>query len=131
MQWLGTSKYTIFLIILKLQKLWNLIYVLLKSFLWKYLFEYSNDFSKFIGSNKINVHGVPSDTTQGWVYLFTYVVNVIKLNMCIVICSKNIHLVKLVVQWLMTWFLNMKVRSWIPHICNLSHYHSPKWCLAH
>jgi hypothetical protein len=57
----------------------------------------SNDFSKFNGSNKIKVHDVPSDTTQGWVYLFTYVANVIKLNICIVICSKNIHLVKLVV----------------------------------
>jgi hypothetical protein len=53
-------------------------------------------------SNKIKVHDVPSDTTQGWVYLSTNVVNVIKLNMCIIICSINIHLMKLVVQWLMT-----------------------------
>jgi hypothetical protein len=56
-----------------------------------------NNFPKLNGSNKIKVHNVPNDTTQGWVYLFTYATNVIKLNMCIIICSKNIHLMKLVV----------------------------------
>jgi hypothetical protein len=34
MQWLGTSKYTIFLIVLRFQNLWNLINVL-KNNLWK------------------------------------------------------------------------------------------------
>jgi hypothetical protein len=88
-QWLGTSKYTMFLIILKLQKNWNLINVLFKMFLWKYLFKYFilNDFSKFNGSNKIKVHNVVSDTTQGRVYLSTYVTNVVNLNVCIIICS--------------------------------------------
>jgi len=46
-----------------------------------------NDFSKFNGSNKIKVHNVVSDTTQGQVYLSTYVTNVINLNVCIIICS--------------------------------------------
>jgi len=98
----------------------------MKVFIWVFLMIFQSS-----RSNKIKVHDVPSDTTQGWVYLSTNVVNVIKLNMCIIICSINIHLMKLVVQWLMTWFLNVEVRSWIPHIFNFSHYHSPKWRLAH
>jgi hypothetical protein len=73
-------------------KLWNVINVLLKSFYENIYLSISNDFSKFNGSNKIKVHDVPNDTTQGWVYLFTYVANVIKLNMCIVICSETFTL---------------------------------------
>jgi hypothetical protein len=103
----------------------------LKGFYESIYLNISNDFSKFNVSNKIKMHNVPSDTTQGWVYLSTYVTNVIKLSMCIIICSKNIHLMKLVVQWLMTWFLNVKVRSWILHICNLGHYCSFMSGLAH
>ncbi len=69
----------------------------LKGFYENNYLNISNDFSKFNVSNKIKVHDVPSDTTQGWVYLFTYVTNVIKLNMCIIICLENIHLMKVMV----------------------------------
>jgi len=66
MQWLWTSKYTIFVILLKFQNLWNLINV--------FNFFYENvdlnvfyDFSKFDGFKKIKVWGVPNGITQGWV----------------------------------------------------------------
>ncbi len=64
MQWLGTSRYTIFLILLKLQNLWNLINVCIKKFKNIYL-NGSFDFSKFDGSKKIKVWHF-SGTTQGW-----------------------------------------------------------------
>jgi hypothetical protein len=64
MQWLGTSKYTILLILLKFQNLWNLINVLIKNFKNIYLNGYS-DFSKVDGSKKIKVWHF-SGTTQGW-----------------------------------------------------------------
>jgi hypothetical protein len=69
----------------------------LKGFYENNYLNISNDFSKFNVPNKIKVHDVLNDTTQGWVYLFTYVTNVIKLNMCIIICLENIHLMKVMV----------------------------------
>jgi hypothetical protein len=39
MQWLGTLKHIIFLILLKFQNLWNLINVPVLKKLWKYLFK--------------------------------------------------------------------------------------------
>ncbi len=54
MQWLETSKYTIFLILLKFQNLWNSINVLIKkkeNIYWNV----SYDFSKFDGFKKIKV----------------------------------------------------------------------------
>jgi hypothetical protein len=38
MQWLETSKYTIFLTLSKIQNLWNLINILIKK-IWKYVFK--------------------------------------------------------------------------------------------
>jgi hypothetical protein len=65
MQWLGTSKYTIFLILLKFQNLWNLINVFIRKNKNIYL-NVSYDFSKFDGSKKAKVD-IPSGSTQGYV----------------------------------------------------------------
>jgi hypothetical protein len=54
MQWLETSKYTIFLTWLEIQNLWNLINVLIKKYENMYL-NVSYDISKFDGSKKIKL----------------------------------------------------------------------------
>jgi len=47
MQWSETSKYIIFLILLKFQNLWNLINVIIKKNMKKKYLNVSYDFSKF------------------------------------------------------------------------------------
>jgi hypothetical protein len=49
MQWLRTSKYTIFFILLELQILWNLINVFIKENFENIYLNVSYDFSKFDG----------------------------------------------------------------------------------
>jgi hypothetical protein len=66
MQWLGTSKYTIFLTLLKFQNLWNLINVLIKN-IWKYLFKcVLYIFKSSMGPKNLRCD-IPNGTTQGWV----------------------------------------------------------------
>jgi hypothetical protein len=55
MQWLGTSKYKIFLILLKFQNLWNLINLFQKTNYENVHLSVSYDFSKFDVSRKIKV----------------------------------------------------------------------------
>jgi hypothetical protein len=66
MQWLRTSKYTIFLILLKFQNLWNLINVLIQFFYETIYLNVINDFKKFNGFNKIKCD-IPNGTTRRWV----------------------------------------------------------------
>ncbi len=54
MQWLGMSKYTILLILLRFQNLWNLIHIFQKNY-ENVLLIVSYDLSKFDGSRKIKV----------------------------------------------------------------------------
>jgi hypothetical protein len=54
MQWLGTSKHTIFFILLKFQNLENLNVLIKKNYENIYL-SVSYDFSKFDGSRKIKM----------------------------------------------------------------------------
>jgi hypothetical protein len=54
MQWWGTSKYTIFLILFRFQNLWTLINVFKNNYENVHL-SVSYDFSKFDGSKKIKV----------------------------------------------------------------------------
>jgi hypothetical protein len=69
MQWLGTSKYTIFLILLKFQDLWNLIKYSCKTTYENVYFNVSYDFSKFDGSKKKSRCDVSNGTTQRCFYL--------------------------------------------------------------
>jgi hypothetical protein len=55
MKWLGTSKYIIFLTLLKFQNIWNLINVFQNCFNENVHLNVSYDFSKFDGSKKIKV----------------------------------------------------------------------------
>jgi hypothetical protein len=55
MQWLETSKYTIFLILLEFQNLWKLINVVIKKNYENNYLNVSYDFSKFNGSKKIKI----------------------------------------------------------------------------
>jgi hypothetical protein len=55
MQWLGTSKYIIFLILLGFQDLWKLINIFIIKIYENVHLSVSNDFSKFDGSRKIKV----------------------------------------------------------------------------
>jgi hypothetical protein len=74
MKWLGTSKYIIFLILLKIQNLWNLINPLIITNYENIYLTVSYDFLKFCGSNKIKVW-YSNGITQKWICPFSHKLN--------------------------------------------------------